>query len=53
MNPRKVGELDREQIELGSSEKFWKLITKRRKERTVSRTALETMIKRAMKEAAV
>ena len=36
--------LDREQIELGSSDKFWKLISKRRKQKTLSRVALERKI---------
>ncbi len=36
--------LDREQIELGSSDKFWKLISKRRKQKTLSRAALERKI---------
>ena len=36
--------LDREQIELGASDKFWKLIAKRRKEKTLSRVALERKI---------
>ena len=38
--------LDREQIELGSSDKFWKLIVKRRKQKTLSRAALERTINR-------
>ena len=33
--------LDREQIELGQSDRFWKLIRKRRRERPISRTELE------------
>jgi prevent-host-death family protein len=36
--------LDREQIELGSSDTFWKLIVKRRKQETLSRAALERKI---------
>jgi prevent-host-death family protein len=36
--------LDREQIELGSSDKFWKLIVKRRNQKTLSREALERMM---------
>ena len=36
--------LDREQIELGTSDKFWKLIVKRRKQKTLSREALERKI---------
>ena len=38
--------LDREQIELGANDKFWKLISKRRKEKTLSRAALERKINR-------
>ena len=38
--------LDREQIELGASDKFWKLILKRRKQKTLSREALERRINR-------
>ena len=38
--------LDREQIELGTSDKFWKLIVKRRKQKTLSRAALERESKR-------
>ena len=37
--------MDEEQIELGSSDKFWKLITERRKEKPISRAALERRIK--------
>lgn len=37
--------MDEEQIELGSSTKFWKLITERRKEKPISRAALERRIK--------
>ena len=36
--------LDPEQIELGSSEKFWKLIAKRRKQKTLSRAKLEQKV---------
>jgi len=32
--------MDEEQIELGSSEKFWSLIEKRRAEKTISRSEL-------------
>ena len=45
--PVDVKGLDREQTELGSSEKFWKLIVKRRKQKTLSREALERKIKNA------
>jgi antitoxin (DNA-binding transcriptional repressor) of toxin-antitoxin stability system len=41
-----VAGLDREQIELGSSATFWKLIQARRKEKTLSRAELEGLIKR-------
>jgi antitoxin (DNA-binding transcriptional repressor) of toxin-antitoxin stability system len=36
--------LDEEQLELGSSDKFWKLIAQRRQEETMDRAALEKMI---------
>jgi hypothetical protein len=36
-----VAGLDREQLELGSSHKFWKLIEGRRKQKGISRTMLE------------
>lgn len=36
--------MDQEQIELGFSELFWKLIAKRRQERTLSRSQLEEKI---------
>ena len=37
--------LDEEQLQLGSSEKFWTLIEARRKQKTISRTELEQRIK--------
>jgi hypothetical protein len=33
--------MDMEQVQLGSSDRFWKLITKRRGQNTISRTKLE------------
>jgi antitoxin (DNA-binding transcriptional repressor) of toxin-antitoxin stability system len=36
--------LDEEQLELGSSNTFWKLITERRSQPTISRTQLEQTI---------
>ena len=45
MKQMRVGKADREQIELGSSDKFWKFISKRRKQKTLSRAALERKIK--------
>jgi len=39
--------LDEEQVQLGSSEKFWTLIEARRKQKTISRTELERRIKDA------
>ncbi len=33
--------MDPEQLELGTSDKFWKLIARRRKQKTISRTQLE------------
>jgi prevent-host-death family protein len=38
--------MDREQLQLGSSDKFWKLIDKRRKEKTISRAELEQRLKK-------
>jgi len=37
--------MDEEQLQLGSSNKFWKLIAERRAQKTVSRTRLEQYIK--------
>jgi antitoxin (DNA-binding transcriptional repressor) of toxin-antitoxin stability system len=37
--------MDEEQLQLGSSDKFWTLIEERRKQRTVSRAELEQKIK--------
>ena len=39
--------LDEEQLQLGSSDKFWTLIEARRRQKTVSRTELERRIKDA------
>ena len=36
--------LDEEQVQLGSSDEFWELITQRRKEKTLSRAALQERI---------
>ena len=36
--------LDPEQVELGSSDRFWKLIAKRRKQKTMSRARLEQKV---------
>lgn len=36
--------LDTEQLQLGSSDKFWRLITERRQQKTVSRVMLEQSI---------
>ena len=38
--------LDREQLELGSSDRFWRLIEQRRKEKTITRAELERRLKR-------
>lgn len=38
--------LDREQLELGSSGRFWRLIERRRKEKTITRAELERRMKR-------
>ena len=37
--------LDREQIDLGTSEKFWNLMKRRRKQPTISREELERRLK--------
>lgn len=39
--------LDEEQIQLGASDEFWKLISNRRKEPTLDRSALERKVKGA------
>ncbi|MGH7817484.1 MAG: hypothetical protein ACREOR_08865 [Candidatus Binatia bacterium] len=36
--------MDEEQLQLGSSEKFWTLIEKRRSQRTIGRAELETRL---------
>ena len=38
-----VAGLDEDQLQLGASDKFWQLITMRRKQPTVSRAELERM----------
>jgi hypothetical protein len=37
--------LDREQLALGSDDRFWKLITQRRKQKTISRAELERRLR--------
>ena len=37
--------LDAEQLDLGSSDKFWKLITQRRKQKSISRADLERRLR--------
>jgi len=37
--------LDKEQAQLGASDEFWKLISERRKEPTLDRSALEKKLK--------
>ena len=44
-----VAGLDTEQLEFGSSPDFWKLITKRRRQRTITRAQLEARIHQAKK----
>lgn len=39
--------LDQEQLELGSSDRFWRLIEERRKQRTITRAELEKRLKRS------
>ena len=41
-----VAGMDEEQLELGSSAKFWRLIAERRTQKTLSRAELEQRIKR-------
>jgi len=38
--------MDKEQIELGSSPEFWRLIEARRKEKTITRAQLERKLKK-------
>ncbi len=38
--------MDEEQLELGSSDKFWRLIEERRAQKTITRGELEERIKR-------
>ncbi len=38
--------LDREQLELGSSDRFWRLIEERRKQKTITRADLEKRLAR-------
>jgi antitoxin (DNA-binding transcriptional repressor) of toxin-antitoxin stability system len=38
--------MDEEQLQLGSSGKFWRLMTERRKQKTISRAQLEQSVKR-------
>lgn len=38
--------MDEEQLQLGSSDKFWRLITDRRAQKTLSRAELEQRIER-------
>ena len=42
--------MDEEQIQLGSSDKFWKLVTEWRQEKTMSRAELEERIKTAQRK---
>lgn len=37
--------MDEEQLELGSSDRFWKLISERRAQKTLTRTELESIVK--------
>jgi len=36
-----IAGMDEEQLQLGSSDKFWRLITERRRQQTISRAELE------------
>ena len=39
--------MDEEQLQLGSSDKFWRLVAERRTQKTMTRAQLEHSIKRA------
>ena len=41
--------LDAEQVEFGSSPEFWKLIAKRRRQRTITRSQLEKRVRETSK----
>jgi len=45
-----VAGMDEEQVQLGGSEKFWKLIEERRKQKTLSRARLEQKLKSKAQE---
>jgi antitoxin (DNA-binding transcriptional repressor) of toxin-antitoxin stability system len=45
--------MDTEQAELGSSDKFWRLISDRRAQKTVSRQKLEKSISKKMSRKAI
>lgn len=42
--------MDEEQLQLGSNEKFWRLIEKRRKDKTISRAELEQRLGNSSKQ---
>ncbi len=42
--------MDEEQLELGSSDKFWKLIEERRSQETITRAELEQRIRRTRRQ---
>ena len=42
-----VAGLDEEQLEFGSNPEFWRLITKRRRQRTITRAQLEERIRQS------
>lgn len=39
-----IKDMDPEQLDLGTSDTFWKLIAKRRKQKTISRSKLERKV---------
>lgn len=45
--------MDKEQLDLGSSDKFWRLIQRRRKQKTMTRAELEQKLNPKSKEEAV
>jgi hypothetical protein len=45
--------MDEEQVQLGSSDKFWTLIEKRRRQRTIGRAELEKKLARSNEKPSV
>jgi len=45
-----VEDFDREQIELGSSDKYWRLIEERHKQKTITRADLENRLESSSRD---